>query len=112
MRLWGRRSLSTLRGPQVESRILAQDLLVELAERAARLDPELVDEGGPRRLIGLERLGLAPCPVEGEHQLGAEVLAQRMLPGESVELADEVRMSSLRKIPLDPLLEAGKAELL
>ena len=63
----------------VESRILHEDRLVKLAEPAAGLDAELLDERPSRCLVGLERLGLAPGPVEAEHQLAAQTLPQRVL---------------------------------
>ena len=53
---------------KVEVRLVTQDGLLEIAQRAARLEPELVDECAPRLLIDRQRDGLPPSPVEGEHQ--------------------------------------------
>ena len=85
---------------------------MQLAQSGAGLDAESVDERRARRLVRLERLGLAARPVQREHQLGAEVLAERMLPHERLQLADQLRVPSVREVELDPLLEAREAELL
>ena len=70
--------------------VLAEDRLLELLEAGARLDPELVEQGGARRPVRVERLGLAARAVEREHQLGAERLAQRVLGDERLQLPDEL----------------------
>ena len=85
---------------------------MELPQLGAGLDAEPVDEGGARGLVGLERLGLPPGPVQGEHQLGAEVLAERIRADERLELADQLRVAAVGEIVLDPLLEARESELL
>ena len=53
-----------------------------------------------------------PGAVQGEHQLGAEVLAERMLADERVELADQLRVASVGEVELDPLLDTREAKLL
>jgi hypothetical protein len=78
----------------------------------ARLDPELLDERGARVAVGLERLGLAACSVEREHQLRAEGLPQRMRRDERLELADELRRAAPGEVGIDPLLLRGEPELL
>ena len=85
-----RRVFSRGRRGQVERRILAQDRLLELAEGAVGLDPELVDESLPRGPIGGERLRLPARAVESEHQLGSRTLPERVLRHERLELAHEL----------------------
>jgi hypothetical protein len=58
----------------VERDVLTEDGLVQIAEGAAWLDPELVHQRSARGLEGLECLRLPARPVEGEHQLRAESL--------------------------------------
>ena len=55
----------------VEGRVLPEDGLMKVAERAAGLDPELAHERSPSVLVDLERLSLTPGPVEREHELTA-----------------------------------------
>ena len=47
-------------GREGNGRVVAQDGALELRQRGARIDPELVNEGTPRGAVGLERLGLPP----------------------------------------------------
>ena len=90
---------------EVEPRILLQDRSLERLERRGRVDAELLDQGAPRLLVGLERLGLPARPVQREHQLTAQPLAQRVLRDETLELAHELRVAAEREVGLDPLLE-------
>ena len=85
---------------------------MKLPQRGARLDAEPVHERDARGLVDLERLGLPARAVQGEHQLGAEMLAERIGACESVELADQLRVAAVGEIALDPLLETGEAKLL
>jgi hypothetical protein len=98
------------RGPAVELGILAQDGLLELAQLAAGLDAELVDERPARVLICGERVGLASGPVEREHELAAQAFAQRVLDDERLELAHHVAAAQLQ-IGLDPIRERFQAQL-
>src|SRR5262245_10083260 len=64
---------------RVERRILVEDRLVQVAERATRLDAELLDERAPRVLVRGQRLALSPRAVEREHQLRPQPFAERAL---------------------------------
>src|SRR4051794_10570782 len=57
---WGSRAQRRLVLNLSQPRVLAQDRLLELTQRRARLDPELVDEYAARVLVEAERVGLAP----------------------------------------------------
>ena len=50
--------------------------------------------------------------VEGEHQLGAEALPERVLADQQLELGDELGTRAEREIRLDPLLQGLDPELL
>jgi len=88
-----------------ERRLLVEHRPLELLERGARLDPELVDEPLPRSAVRLERFGLASRAVEREHELAAQTLAQRMLGNERLELADDRGMAPEGERSIDPLLD-------
>ena len=116
--LHGRRSLRG-GGPardhrllQLELRILLQHPPLELAKPRRGLDAELLVERTAEVLVAGERLGLAPRPVEREHLLGMQTLAQRVAPQERVELAGELGMSPSRQVGLDSLLEGREPQLL
>ena len=98
--------------PGVERRVLAEDRLLELAQRGARLDPELLDEHAARLLVRLERLGLPAAAVEREHQLAAEPLAERVLGDQRLELGDEVGVGAERELGVDQILQRRRRELL
>ena len=99
-------------GGDRERVVLAEDRLLELLEAGARLDSELVEEGGARRPVRVERLGLATRAVEREHQLRAERLAQRVLGDERLQLRHELGRAAGREVGLDPLLDRRDVLLL
>ena len=91
-----------------ELRIMIQDLALEALQLLARLDPELVDECAPRRLIDLERLGLTPGSVEREHELAAQPLLKRMLRDKGSELGGQGAVTAELEVRLDPLDQRRK----
>ena len=97
---------------EIECRVLRQDRLFELAERAVGLDSELVHQRPSCRLIGSERLCLSPRAIEGEHQLRSEALSEGVLGDERLELAGELGVTSRGEVEVDPLFETGEAQLL
>ena len=82
-------------------RVLCQHRTFELAQLFARLDAQLVDERAPGVLVGLQRLGLAVGPVQGEHELAAEALPVRVLGDERLELPDDLGVGAEREARLD-----------
>ena len=96
---------------RVELGVLTQDRLLELAQLAAGLDPELVDERAARVLVGAERLGLAPRAVQRAHELAAQALAQRVLGDQRLELGHDVAAPE-REVGLDAIRGRLQAQLL
>ena len=72
---------------RADAGVLAQDRPFELLQRGAGVDAELVEQRGPAVPVGLQRFGLAAGPVEGEHQLAAQPLPERVLRQERLQLA-------------------------
>ena len=70
--------------------VVNQDLLLELTETGTGFEPQFVGEQRAHPLVGGERIGLAPGPVEG----GDEQLPEHLVEGErgdrGLELADDV----------------------
>jgi hypothetical protein len=52
---------------------------------------------------------LAAGPVEGEHQLRSEVLAQRMLGDETFQLGDDVVVAPGREVGVDSPFEHSES---
>src|SRR5260221_8912378 len=83
--------------------LLPQNRAVELLESGTRVDAELVDERPPCVEVHLERLGLAPPSVEGEHQLPPQPLSEGVLRDEALDLADEFSRAPELEVGVDSL---------
>ena len=94
-----------------ERLVVLQDPLLELTQLEAWLEPELLVEQCSAMPVGVEGLGVAAAPVEGEHELPAESLAQRMRSDSRLELGHELGMSAELKLGVDQLLLRGQAQL-
>src|SRR5581483_11538909 len=90
----------------VERRFLPEDRLMQLAQLAAGLDPELVDERRASALVGVEGLGLASRAIESEHELTAKALAQRVLRDQRLQLAGQLRVAAVLQPTFDALFDA------
>ena len=77
-----------------------------------RLDTQAVDQRLVRTAVGLERLGLPPGAVQREHLPATQPLAQRMLPYERLELADQPGVAAAGEVRVDPIAEACQAQVL
>src|SRR5205085_12026615 len=75
-------------GP-LECLVLPQDRCLQLLERAAGLDAQLLVEHASGLRVELEGIRLPPGPVEREHQLLAKALPKRMLSDQALELGDQ-----------------------
>ena len=92
-------------GCNLQRRLLIQYLALELFERRARLDPDLLDERLPPALEDLQRVRLPSAAIEGEHQLGAGTLTERRSGDEGLQLGDELVVAAERQIGVEPILE-------
>ena len=81
-----------------------EDLLLELAERRSRLEPELVPEQPSRPSERLEGVCLAPGAVKREPELGVEPFVERMLVDQQLDLPDELGMTAQRELRVDQIL--------
>ena len=91
--------------------ILREDHPVERAGLRGGLEAPLLVERAPRRLVGVERLLLAPRPGEREHQETAEPLAIRVLRGQPGGVGNHVVVRAELDLGLDAILERGEPEL-
>ena len=95
-----------------ETGLVSENFGLEALELGAGLDPELVDEAGASVLVHLEGLGLPASAIEREHQLPPERLAQRVLAGERLQLADDIAVTAEVQVSLDPLPVRDQAKFL
>ena len=96
---------------RVELRILAQDRVVQLAQRGSGLDADLLDQRRSRLPVGLQRLCLAARAVEREHPLRLQPLAQRVARDEHLELGEDLAMAARRQVAVDRALGRGQVQL-
>ena len=82
------------RGRVGERRVLAQDRRLQLAQRGARLEPELLDQQLAPGAVDVERLGLAAGAVEREHQQAARALAQRLGGHQLLQVGQRLRVAA------------------
>ena len=97
---------------RIERGVLTEDRLLELHERRGSARGRALDQHAPRVLVDLQRLGLAVAAVQGEHQLPAQPLAQRVTGDQGLELGDEITVAPEGEVCFDPFLEGGQAQLL
>lgn len=64
------------------------------------------------RAVAGERIRLTAGTIEGEHQLPAKPLAQRLLGDEPLEIGDHLAVAPECEIEVEQLLHAAEAELL
>jgi hypothetical protein len=100
------------RGRPGEGRVLAQDRGVKLAQLGSRLDPDLLHEDLSRPPVGGERVGLPTGPVEREHEVPVEALAERVLGHEALELPRHLPVPALGQLLLGGPLERREPQLL
>ena len=90
---------------------MSQDRALQVAQRGRRLDPERVDEDRPCAPVGLECLGLSARAVEREDQARIQLLAERVLGAEALELSDKRLVTAECEVRVDALLERREADL-
>lgn len=84
-----------------------QQSLMSARQVDSRIHAQLVGEHGAALVEDTERVGLAPAPVEGGHQLGAHPLAQREVRDQAGQFGDDVPVAAECEIGLDPGLQRG-----
>ncbi len=66
--------------------------MLQTGELGCRFEAELVDQGLPQPLIGLQGLGLSAAAIERQHELAPERLLHGMLGDCRLGQADDVVM--------------------
>ena len=74
--------------PAVERRVLREHPLLEGLQLGTRFESELLDEDRHAPTCRRECVGLSPAPVERQHQLGVEPLAERVIAHEVRQRSD------------------------
>src|SRR5581483_8030889 len=87
----------------LERCVLHQNRLLEPLQLRPGLEP--VYEPDPALAVDSQRVGLAARPVEGEHELTAKALAERVVGDQTLELRHELAVASAAEAGLDAVLE-------
>jgi hypothetical protein len=96
-------------GSQV--RPLLQDRLLHGAQLRSRGQAELGVEHGPGPLVDRERVGLPAGAVEGEHETAVRALAQRVGPGELLQLTEHLGVPAGGQLQVDQRFPRGHSQL-
>ena len=94
-----------------QGRVLPQDRQLELLQRLARVDTELVGEPLPRPGVGCQRVSLPVTPIEGGHQLAPEPLAHRVLEHRPIQLRHQSGVLAQREPYVVGVLLCHQAQL-
>jgi hypothetical protein len=96
----------------LERTVLPQHGLFEPTEAFAGLHPQFLDQNVPRLLERFECLGLPSAAIQGEHQLTAGTLAERVLADERLELGNHLIVLTQREPRFDDFLTRVDPKLL
>jgi len=92
---------------RVQARVAGDDVVLEPLQRRTGLQAQLVDHHPPGLLVDRERLGGPAAAVQGEHQLAAQALAQRIPPGQLGQLTDQLMMPAQVNFQGQPVFDGG-----
>ena len=95
-----------------ERRVLPQHGPLEFLQPRTRVNPELLAEQNPDLPVNGERFALAGRPVQSQHQLPAQPLAQRVPGDQRLQLRHQLLVAAEREFGLHALLSGGAAQLL
>src|SRR5207249_4636944 len=88
-----------------------KDRLLEIAQRASRLDSHLVDENLVCAAVGLEGVALSSGTVQRQHQLAPEALAVRVRGDELLQLGDHPVVAADGEVGVYPFLYGLQPQL-
>ena len=91
---------------------MAHDRRLQLAQRCAGLEPELLDEQLAPSAIDVERLGLTAGSVEREHQQAAGAFAQRLAGHQLLQICQRLYVSAALQPAIGELLARHEHQLL
>ena len=106
------RELERPGGGRAQPGVLAQDRLVQPAQLGAGLDADLLHQRGPGLTVGSERVGLAARAVQREHPLRMQLLAQRLVQHQRLQLSYNVAMAARIQVDVDRQLHGRQPQLL
>ena len=99
-------------GGRLQGRVLDQDGLLQPLQPRRRIDPQLLGQHRPGRLVHLQGVGLPPRPVQRQHQLAPQPLPGRMLGHQPLQLPDQPGVVAGGQPQLHQRLDRPQVQLL
>ena len=93
-----------------EHLVMAKDRRLEFAQRRGWFQAQFLAEGGPELAVDLQGLGLPAAAVQGEHELAAQPLAQRVPGHHPAEFGGERAGDAERQLRLVAFFQARQPE--
>ena len=90
---------------------MVEDRRLQLGQLGRRIEAELLGEHGARSRVHAQRIGLAAAAVQGDHQAAGEPLAQRVLVGRALQLADRLAVAAEGEEGVEARLQGFQAQL-
>ena len=90
---------------------MPQDPAVELLQRLAGLQAQLVREQAPRRVVDAERVRLPAGPVQREHEVFAQPLPKWVPRDQLIQLRHERGVSPQGEIRANSVLDREQSQL-
>jgi hypothetical protein len=85
---------------------------VQSAQLGAGLDADLLHQGGPGLAVGSECVRLATRAVQREHPLRMQLLAQRLVQHQRLQLSYDIAMAARIQVDVDRQLHGRQPQLL
>ena len=96
----------------LDGRLLQEDRALELLQRTTGLQPQFLAQKATRGLVGGERVGLAPGPVERRHQLPPQALLERVPRDQRLQLADQLLPGAEFQVGVDAVADRVQPQFL
>ena len=93
-----------------ERRVVVEDLPFQCPQLRPGLEPQLLHAVQAALAIGVQRVSAAPAPVQGEHQLSAQPLVQRVRLDKRLEVGHDLVVAAEGQVGIDPLLDGHETQ--
>ncbi len=107
-----RRGAARVGATAIEQRpVLLEDPPLHLLQLRRRIDAQSLDQRGPRAPEGAQRLALTAAAVQGEHVHRPQVLPERVLDRQRVQLGDHLAVAPGAHVGVDARLDRRQPQL-
>ena len=96
---------------RLQRRVLLQDRRLQPAQIRSGIESELLGQDVPALLVHTQCVRLPAGPVQGDHELTAEALAEWVRHDQRLELADPLVEAAGHELQLDALLDRREPQL-